>query len=377
MEGTNNGVKQLVGEIYCFGSLTFLSLLPSDFQEQLALPKMLFTKLKLPDMVSLRCPLGTVWNVAVTAKDDQYYFFDDGWRQFVDNHSLKANTLLFFEYNIQTSCFRVTMFDHSGACAKLNTPSQAEDKVPSKNLEMKHEAEGSSSNFTGHDVEKNLQIISGNVTTECTMVHGIAFPRQIFISDSKSLSLLGFGIADITGKRIVWSKYAAYGVYMEPEISKYLQQWKDKSGNELSLNKNFWDALISAPVEKYVRIVVFKEITGSEYARELRSAVLYGLAAADKQYDKYELEELEILAGFFECKFLKKNSIISYHFSPNSESAEAVFFCEGLVEIIKVEDAKVVRVILRWYLGLGVTRGLLSPAIIVSLANTLSAELSK
>uniref|UniRef100_A0A5B7BL02 Chalcone-flavonone isomerase family protein n=1 Tax=Davidia involucrata TaxID=16924 RepID=A0A5B7BL02_DAVIN len=207
--------------------------------------------------------------------------------------------------------------------------------------------------------------------TEMVMVDEIPFPPHV--TTTKPLSLLGHGITDIE-IHFLQIKFTAIGVYLDPQIVNHLQQWKGKTGTELAVDDDFFEALISAPVEKFLRIVVIKEIKGSQYGVQLESAVRDRLAAVDK-YEDEEEAALEHVVEFFQSKYFKKNSVITFSFSATSGTAEIAFTTEGKEESkIKVENANVVEMMKKWYLG--GTRGL-SPTTISSLANTLSAELSK
>ncbi|XWS08368.1 hypothetical protein CRYUN_Cryun41cG0073700 [Craigia yunnanensis] len=190
------------------------------------------------------------------------------------------------------------------------------------------------------------------MATEMVMVDEIPFPPKI--TTTKPLHLLGHGITDIE-IHFLQIKFTAIGVYLEPEVVAHLQQWK-------------------APVEKFLRVVVIKEIKGSQYGVQLESAVRDRLAAVDK-YEEEEEEALEKIVEFFQSKYFKKNSILTYHFPANSGTAEIAFTTEGKEEAkIKVENANVIEMIKKWYLG--GTRGV-SATTINSLANALSAELCK
>ena len=203
------------------------------------------------------------------------------------------------------------------------------------------------------------------------MVDEISFPHQI--TTTKPLNLLGHGITDIE-IHFLQIKFTAIGVYLDPEVLSHLQQWKGKPGAKLAEDDDFFEAIISAPVEKFLRVVVIKEIKGSQYGVQLESAVRDRLAADDK-YEEEEEEALEKVAEFFQSKYFKKDSVITFHFPATSATAEIVFSTEGKDDSkIKVENANVVEMIKKWYLG--GSRGV-SPTTITSLANTLSAELSK
>ncbi|KAG5224453.1 chalcone--flavonone isomerase [Salix suchowensis] len=210
------------------------------------------------------------------------------------------------------------------------------------------------------------------VGTEMVNVDEIPFPTHITVA-TKPLSLLGHGITDIE-IHFLQIKFTAIGVYLEPEIVGHLQQWKGKPANELAENDDFFEALIAAPVEKFLRIVVIKEIKGSQYGVQLESVVRDRLAEADK-YEEEEEEALEKIVEFFQSKYMKKNSIITFYFPSTSPTAEIGFSTEGKEESkFKVENANVVDTIKTWYLG--GTRGV-SATTISCLANTISAELAK
>ncbi|KAK4793183.1 hypothetical protein SAY86_023618 [Trapa natans] len=208
--------------------------------------------------------------------------------------------------------------------------------------------------------------------SETVMVDGVPFPPQT-TTTSKPLSLLGHGITDIE-IHFLQIKFTAIGVYLEPDISAHLQQWKGKPGTALAEDDDFFQGVINAPVEKLIRVVVIKEIKGSQYGVQLESAVRDRLAAEDK-YEEEEEEALEKLVEFFQSKYFKKDSVITFHFPAASPTAEIVFATEGKEDSkIAVENANVAEMIKRWYLG--GTRGV-SPSTIACLADGLSAVLSK
>ncbi|XP_062092336.1 chalcone isomerase-like protein 2 [Humulus lupulus] len=203
------------------------------------------------------------------------------------------------------------------------------------------------------------------------MVHEIPFPPEI--KTTKPLSLLGYGITDME-IHFLQIKFTAIGVYLDSDVVKHLQQWKGKKGNELAEDDDFFDALISAPVEKYLRIVVIKEIKGSQYGVQLESSVRDRLAAED-MYEEEEEAALEKIVEFLQSKYFKKDTLITFHFPATSPTAEIVVTLEGKEESkLKVENKNVVDMIKKWYLG--GTSGV-SPSTISSLADNLSAELSK
>ncbi|XP_057979369.1 chalcone isomerase-like protein 2 [Malania oleifera] len=223
----------------------------------------------------------------------------------------------------------------------------------------------------------NSKLSSSSSTTmgsEMMMVDEFPFPSQLKINPSSPnpLPLFAHGITDIE-IHFLQIKFTAIGVYLDPHILNHLQQWKGKSGPHLSKDDAFFHALISAPVEKFLRIVVIKEIKGSQYGVQLETTVRDRLAAMDK-YEEEEEEALERVAEFFQSKYLKRNSVITYHFPPSSNTVQIGFETEGKdASKIEVENGNVAEMIMEWYLG--GSRGV-SPTTISSLANALSARLS-
>ena len=67
--------------------------------------------------------------------------------------------------------------------------------------------------------------------------------------------------------------------------------------------------------------MVIKEIKGSQYGVQLESAVRDRLAAIDK-YEEEEEEALEKVTEFFQKKYFKKDSLITFHFPAASRTAE-------------------------------------------------------
>lgn len=66
---------------------------------------------------------------------------------------------------------------------------------------------------------------------------------------------------------------------------------------------------------------MIKEIKGSQYGVQLESAVRDRLAADDK-YEEEEEATLEKVVEFFQSKYFKKHSVITFHFSASSKTAE-------------------------------------------------------
>ncbi|GFZ15106.1 chalcone-flavanone isomerase family protein [Actinidia rufa] len=121
-------------------------------------------------------------------------------------------------------------------------------------------------------------------------------------------------------------------------------------------------------VEKFLRVVVIKEIKGSQYGVQLESAVRDRLAADDKYEDEEEAAP-ELVVEFFQSKYFKKDSVITFHFPASSGTAEEMLKCssnlsnttgfgqiafatEGKDESkMCIENANMVEMIKKWYLG--------------------------
>ncbi|XP_072997619.1 chalcone isomerase-like protein 2 [Typha latifolia] len=204
------------------------------------------------------------------------------------------------------------------------------------------------------------------------MVDGVPFPPEITIT--KPLTLLGHGITDIE-IHFLQIKHNSIGIYLRKEIVEHLGKWKGKKGSELAQDDAFFDALVSAPVEKLIRIVVIKEIKGSQYGVQLERSVRDRLAAIDR-YEEEEEKVLEKVTEFFQTKYLKKDSIITFHFPAAccTSTAEISFVTEGKGEVkMKVENANVTEMIQKWYL-----RGsrAASPSTVKNLASNIADLLS-
>ena len=71
---------------------------------------------------------------------------------------------------------------------------------------------------------------------------------------------------------------------------------------------------------------MIKEIKGSQYGVQLESAVRDRLAADDK-YEDEEEAALELVVEFFQSKYFKKDSVITFHFPASSGTAEVMLKC--------------------------------------------------
>lgn len=203
-------------------------------------------------------------------------------------------------------------------------------------------------------------------------VDGIPFPQEI-IAGTKTLSLVGHGVTDIE-IHFLQIKFNAIGVYLDTDgVMEHLQGWKGK--NQLLEDEAFFSALVSAPVEKVLRLVVIKEIKGSQYGVQLESSVRDRLVATDS-YDDDEEEALEKVADFFQSKYFRPGSVVTFHFpaTPTGAAAEISFATEGKEETkVAVENAGVAEMIQRWYLG---GESAVSQSTVKSLAEHFAAVLS-
>jgi chalcone isomerase len=185
------------------------------------------------------------------------------------------------------------------------------------------------------------------MASEMIIFNDVAFAPELTLT--KPLALWGTGLTDIE-IHFLQIKYNAIGIYLEKDVVSHLSSWKGKSATELADDDTFFDALVSAPVEKLFRVVVIKEIKGAQYGVQLESAVRDRLAAIDK-YEEEEEEALEKVTDFFQTKYFKTDSVIIFSF-PATGKAEISFVTEGKPEAkLTVDNANVVEMIQQWYLG--------------------------
>ncbi|OAY69447.1 putative chalcone--flavonone isomerase 3, partial [Ananas comosus] len=174
------------------------------------------------------------------------------------------------------------------------------------------------------------------------------------------------GITDIE-IHFLQIKYNAIGIYLEKEkIVDHLGNWKGKKVTLLAEDDSFFEALVS--------VVVIKEIKGSQYGVQLESSVRDRLVAVDK-YEEEEEEALDKIAEFFQTKYFKKDSVITFYFPVASRTAEITFATEEKGEVkMVVENANVAQMIQKWYLG---GSRAVSPTTVKSLADNIGALLSQ
>uniref|UniRef100_A0A803L4T5 TF-B3 domain-containing protein n=2 Tax=Chenopodium quinoa TaxID=63459 RepID=A0A803L4T5_CHEQI len=70
---------------------------------------------ELPQMVVLKSPGGSTWEVQLVRDDNNTLFFKDGWKEFAKAHNFKENDLLMFKYT-RDSCFKVWMLSGRNLC---------------------------------------------------------------------------------------------------------------------------------------------------------------------------------------------------------------------------------------------------------------------
>jgi chalcone isomerase len=208
------------------------------------------------------------------------------------------------------------------------------------------------------------------MASEMIIFNDVAFAPELTLT--KPLALWGTGLTDIE-IHFLQIKYNAIGIYLEKDVVSHLSSWKGKSATELADDDTFFDALVSAPVEKLFRVVVIKEIKGAQYGVQLESAVRDRLAAIDK-YEEEEEEALEKVTDFFQTKYFKTDSVIIFSF-PATGKAEISFVTEGKPEAkLTVDNANVAEMIQQWFLG---GSNAVSPTTVKSLAEKSAALLAQ
>ncbi|WCJ35344.1 AP2/B3-like transcriptional factor family protein [Euphorbia peplus] len=104
-----------------FQTLQFFQKLHPGFDRHLAIPEN-FTrnlKRKLPDTITLKTPSGSEWEVGLTTNENAW-FFDHGWGEFVKDNYLKENDILVFKYSGE-SCLDVALFNGQSMCEKVSS----------------------------------------------------------------------------------------------------------------------------------------------------------------------------------------------------------------------------------------------------------------
>nr|QDF63002.1 chalcone isomerase [Lindsaea orbiculata] len=192
--------------------------------------------------------------------------------------------------------------------------------------------------------------------SECITFEGSSFPTPIASpSSSKTLALVGNGIYD-TEIHYLQIKFYAIWAYTEPDVALHLTKWKGKTEDEaLAEDSGFFESFCQAPVEKLFKLVIIKEIKGSQFVTPVQSSVRDRLAYADK-YEDEEEEALDNLVEFFQKKaWLSQGSIIFLHWH-SQKHLEVSVSMEGEAAVPKtfeytVENENVVRGILEWIIG--------------------------
>ncbi|PSS31385.1 B3 domain-containing protein [Actinidia chinensis var. chinensis] len=101
-----------------FQSIMFCQFLSKGFEQQLAIPKKFANHLqeKLPENVTIKGPSGAKWNVGLVTSGDTM-LFKQGWKVFVEDHSLEEDDVLIFKYN-GDSRFDVLIFNGRNLCER-------------------------------------------------------------------------------------------------------------------------------------------------------------------------------------------------------------------------------------------------------------------
>ncbi|KAI5063771.1 hypothetical protein GOP47_0022318 [Adiantum capillus-veneris] len=156
--------------------------------------------------------------------------------------------------------------------------------------------------------------------SECVVFEGASFPTTMSStsSSSRKLLLLGNGIYD-TEIHYLQIKFYGIGVYAEADLGQHFKEWKGKSEGELTAEDSaFFPSFCKAPVEKLARLVIIKEVKGSQFVTPLQSSVRDRLAYADL-YEEEEEEALDSLVEFFQKKawLTQGSSIFLYWPTPS------------------------------------------------------------
>lgn len=207
--------------------------------------------------------------------------------------------------------------------------------------------------------------------SESVTFEGTVFPCTIpSPSSSKPLVLLGNGIYD-TEIHFLQIKFYAIGLYAEPEITQHLQAFKGKPQSELlDEDSEFFSAFCKAPVEKFLKVVIIKEVKGTQYVTLLQSTVRDRLAYADK-YEEEEEEVLDNLVEYFQKKsWFSKDTTIYYHW-PSPKKVHISVSSDGTLPSkfeYTVDNENIVSGILDWICG----EKSMSPSLLASVASNVS-----
>ncbi|KAH7575162.1 hypothetical protein JRO89_XS02G0056300 [Xanthoceras sorbifolium] len=96
---------------------------------------------ELSAFVTLTVPNGLVWRVRLT-KDEKKIWFDDGWNDFVQYHSVSIGHFLVFKYK-KNSNFNALIFDTS--CCEIQYPCNGEEPKNEENSDHHDENENKDS----------------------------------------------------------------------------------------------------------------------------------------------------------------------------------------------------------------------------------------
>ncbi|KAL3675575.1 hypothetical protein R1sor_025523 [Riccia sorocarpa] len=143
---------------------------------------------------------------------------------------------------------------------------------------------------------------------------------------SKDLILAGVGVRE---KKVAILKVKVYavGLYVEPSVVSSLEQWKSKGASNLEKDEAFFKALVAAPVEKSLRIVLARDIEGGQFWGALDEALKPRLksAGAGEEGEK----ALAAFGDVFKKRPIKERTVIfltwsqpsTLHISVSAEGA--------------------------------------------------------
>ncbi|KAJ4820510.1 B3 domain-containing protein [Rhynchospora pubera] len=150
--------------------ISFFKKMDASCLNQMDLPKAFQKKFKgrIAKNVELKGPSGNIWHVGVIELVENLTF-QSGWKDFVIANSIKANDLLVFKYNRESS-FEVQIFDPSG-CQRSSSFFVKEEKI-----DMQETSDSSIKIFDGPDCkmqqDETVMITSSSSSdSECNTDH--------------------------------------------------------------------------------------------------------------------------------------------------------------------------------------------------------------
>ncbi|KAJ6834764.1 B3 domain-containing protein-like [Iris pallida] len=98
--------------------LNFITIMAQGFYQEMVLPEKIVkcSREELSENVILKGPSGNLWRVKLL-KVEGDLLFKDGWKEFVEAHSIEEGDILSFAYE-GYSCFNVLIYDKGDYCEK-------------------------------------------------------------------------------------------------------------------------------------------------------------------------------------------------------------------------------------------------------------------